>query len=65
LGRDTQGATTWVTTVEDGGRSYNVVFSCCIEVNPGYRLVVNPSYPGIADDYRRTFRMLESMKPDI
>ena len=23
----TRGATTWVTTVEDGGRSYNVVFS--------------------------------------
>jgi metallo-beta-lactamase class B len=61
----TQGATTWVTTIEDGGKSYNVVFPCCTGVNPGYRLVVNPSYPGIADDYRRTFRMLESMKPDI
>jgi metallo-beta-lactamase class B len=29
----TQGATTWVATVEDGGRSYNVVF--CTGVNPG------------------------------
>ena len=25
----------------------------------------NPSYPGIADDYRRSFRQLESLKPDI
>jgi hypothetical protein len=32
---------------------------------PGYRLVVNPSYPGIADDYRQTFKMLETLKPDI
>ena len=61
----TRGATTWVTTIEDGGRSYNIVFPCCTSVNPLYRLVVRPSYPGIADDYRRTFRMLESMKPDI
>ena len=32
---------------------------------PGYRLVVNPSYPGIADDYRQTFKMLETLKPDL
>jgi metallo-beta-lactamase class B len=57
----TQGATTWITTVEDGGRSHNVVFLTQTTVNPafgpapGYRLVVNPSYPGIADDYRQTF----------
>jgi metallo-beta-lactamase class B len=61
----TRGATTWITTVEEGGRSYDVVFPCCTGVNPGYRLVIDPSYPGIADDYRRTFRMLESLEPDI
>jgi metallo-beta-lactamase class B len=61
----TRGATTWITTVEDGGRKYNVVFPCCTGVNPGYRLTVDPSYAGIADDYRRTFAMLESLKPDI
>ena len=49
----TQGATTWITTVEDEGRSYSVVFPCCTAVNPTYRLVKNPSYPGIAEDYRR------------
>src|SRR6478752_7204098 len=61
----TRGATPWVTTIEDDGRSYNVVFPCCTSVNPLYRLAVRPSYPGIVDDFRRTFRMLESMKPDI
>ena len=25
----------------------------------------NPSYPGIAEDYRRSFRMLASLTPDI
>jgi metallo-beta-lactamase class B len=27
--------------------------------------VKNPSYPGIADDYRHTFEVLESLHPDI
>lgn len=61
----TRGATTWITTVEDGGRKYNVVFPCCTSINPGYRLTVDPSYAGIADDYRRTLAMLESLHPDI
>ena len=61
----TRGTTTWVTTVEDGGKSYEVVFAGSTSVNPGTRLVRNPSYPGIADDYRRSFRLLESLKPDI
>jgi metallo-beta-lactamase class B len=33
--------------------------------NPGYRLARDPSYPGIADDFRRTHHRLEMLKPDI
>jgi metallo-beta-lactamase class B len=61
----TRGTTTWLTTVEDGGRSYAVVFAGSTSVNPGTRLVKNPSYPGIAEDYRRSFRTLASLRPDI
>ena len=61
----TRGATTWITKVEDGGRTYDVVFPCCTSINPGYRLIVHPSYPGIADDYARTLAMLESLHPDV
>jgi metallo-beta-lactamase class B len=61
----TQGATTWTTTVQDGGRSYNIVFPCCTTFAGNYHLVVNPTYPGIADDFRNTFSMLESLHPDI
>jgi hypothetical protein len=28
-------------------------------------VVHNPSYPGIRENYRRTFRILESLHPDI
>ena len=34
----TQGATTWITPVEDGGRSDNVVFLPQTTVNPAFRL---------------------------
>lgn len=61
----TPGSTTYVTTVNDGGKTYTVVFPDGTGVNPGYRVARNPSYPGIGDDYRRTFRTLEGLKPDI
>jgi metallo-beta-lactamase class B len=52
-------------TVEEGGKQYAVVFADGTSVNPGTRLVTAPSYPGILEDYRRTFALLESLKPDI
>ena len=62
----TRGTTTWVTRVADSDHStYTVVFADGTSVNPGYRLVKNPSYPGIAADYTRTFVTLAALKPDI
>lgn len=61
----TRGATTFVTTVAHGGRRYAVVFPSGTSLNPGYRLAGAPSYPGIADDMRRTVDVLEGLRPDI
>lgn len=61
----TRGSTTFVMRVTDDGKTYNVAFPNGTSINPGYRLAQKPSYPGIADDYRRTFRALDSLKPDI
>ena len=60
-----KGSTTYTMDVVDGGKTYKVVFPDGSGVNPGYRVAVNPSYPGIADDYRRTFKILGHLKPDI
>jgi metallo-beta-lactamase class B len=60
-----RGGATWTTNIVDGGKLYSVIFPDGSGVNPGYRLVRNPSYPGIADDYRRTLHFLEMQKPDI
>lgn len=61
----TRGATTWIANIVVDGKAYVVAFPDGAGVNPGYRLVNNPSYPGIAEDYRRTHHMLEMLKPDI
>jgi len=61
----TRGSTTWITNVTEGGKIYQVVFPDGTGVNPGYRVAKAPSYPGIGDDYRRTFHTLEMVKPDI
>jgi len=64
-GGHTKGSTTWTMTIVDGGKTYNVVFPDGTSINPGYRLVVNPSYPGIEESYRKTLAILERLKPDI
>ncbi len=60
----TRGSTTYVTKVVADEKTYTVVFPDGTSVNPGYRLVRDPSYPGIGDDYRRTFDVLETLRPD-
>ncbi|MBS0267092.1 MAG: subclass B3 metallo-beta-lactamase [Planctomycetes bacterium] len=61
----TQGTTTWVMQATEDGNTYTVVFPDGTGINPGYRLVKQPSYPTIAEDYRRTFQVLGDLKPDI
>ena len=61
----TPGSTTWLTTVEEGGRRYQVVFAASTSINPGTRLVDRPSYPGIAEDFGHAFEVLESLRPDV
>jgi metallo-beta-lactamase class B len=61
----TKGCTTWTMKVRDGGRSYDVVIIGSPNVNPGYRLVNNATYPSIAEDYERTFRVLKSLPVDV
>jgi heat shock protein HslJ len=64
-GGHTKGGTTWSMHVAEGGKTYFVVFPDGTSVNPGYRLARHPSYPGIADDYRRSFHVHEMLRPDI
>ena len=65
----TRGCTTWTMKAKQGSKTLDVVIVGSWNVNPGFRLVDKPgqpaSYPGIADDYRRTFALLKKLPCDI
>ena len=65
----TRGCTTWTMKVKQGGKTLDAVIVGSWNVNPGFRLVDKPnqpaSYPGIADDYRKTFTTLKTLPCDI
>jgi metallo-beta-lactamase class B len=61
----TKGCTTWTMKVGDGAKALDAVIVCSPNVNPGYKLVNNATYPGIADDYVRMFKTLASVPCDL
>ncbi len=61
----TRGATSFTTTVAENGKTYRVGIVNMGSINPGVRLVDRPSYPGIADDYAKTFLAQKDLRLDI
>jgi len=61
----TKGCTTWTMQVEDGGRKLNAVIIGSPNVNAGYVLVGNKTYPTIAQDYEKTFKVLKGLPVDL
>lgn len=61
----TEGNTTWTTTVEENGKKYEVVFAASMSINPGVRMINNPTWPTIADAYARSFQKLKSLPCDV
>jgi metallo-beta-lactamase class B len=61
----TPGCTTWMMQVAEGGRTLNAVIIGSPNVNAGYVLVNNQSYPQIASDYVRTFALLKTTPVDL
>lgn len=61
----TQGATIWMTTVEDDGRRYNVAFFTTTTPNAEVPLD-NPRHKTVIEDTRNTFRKLKAERePEI
>jgi metallo-beta-lactamase class B len=58
------GCTTWTMNVEEAGRQHGVIFFCSATVALN-RLVPNPTYPGIVEDYQRTFTTAPGIPGDV
>jgi len=61
----TEGNTTWTTTVEEGGKKYDVVFVGSMSINPGVLIVNNAKWPKIDEAYARSFQVLKSLPCDV
>jgi metallo-beta-lactamase class B len=61
----TKGTTTWTLDEKENGRALHVVIVGSPNVNPGYKLVNNKTYPQIAADYRHQFEVLKNLPCDV
>lgn len=61
----TAGSVSYTMRVHEGGRDYDVVIANMGTINAGKRLVVNPTYPGVAEDFAETFRTQKALDIDI
>ena len=62
-GGHTQGATMWITTVREEGRTYTVAFRGGEIPNAGVPLIDNPRHPTVVEDTQRTLRLLKDLAP--
>jgi metallo-beta-lactamase class B len=61
----TKGCTTWTMDVAESGQTHHVLFFGSTTVLDGVRLMNNPKYPGIAEDYAASFKKLKALPCDI
>ena len=61
----TRGSVSYGLTIAENGRNYRVLIANMGSINPGTVLIGNKKYPGIAEDYARTFRSQKTLKCDI
>src|SRR5262249_3933142 len=52
-------------SVQEAGKSYRVVIANMGSINPGVTVSGMAKYPGIAQDYARTFRAQKAMEIDV
>jgi metallo-beta-lactamase class B len=61
----TPGCTTWTMDATEGGRVYHVTIAGSLTVLPQMRLVNDPTYPGIAEDFARSIQVLRNLPTDV
>ncbi len=61
----TKGSTSFTLNVQESGKTYRVIIANLGSINPGVTVSGMPTYPGIADDYARTFKAQKDMSIDV
>lgn len=61
----TAGSSSYTLKVRENGRDYRVAIANMATINQGKRLLVKPTYPGVAEDFAKTFREQKKLPIDI
>ena len=61
----TKGSASYAIPVTEGGRTYRVLIANMGTINPGVKLLGEPNYAGIAEDYAKTFARQKALGCDI
>jgi metallo-beta-lactamase class B len=61
----TRGSASYTMTVDENGREYRVGLINMGTINPGKRLLVDPTYPGVGEDFAETYRKQRRMEIDV
>ena len=61
----TAGSVSYTMAVYENGVDYDVIIANMATINEGKRLVVEPTYPGVADDFAETFRRQKALNIDV
>lgn len=64
-GGHTEGSSSYTMAVTENDRLYQVAIANMGTINDGKRLSVDPTYPGVAEDFARTFAAQKAMKVDV
>ena len=61
----TAGSVSYTMAMYENGVDYDVIIANMATINEGKRLVVEPTYPGVADDFAETFRKQKALSIDV
>ena len=61
----TEGSSSYSLQITENARSYHVVIANMGTINRGKRLIVKPTYPGVAEDFESTYRRQKAMSVDV
>lgn len=64
-GGHTEGSSSYTMQVAENDRVYDVVIANMGTINSGKKLVVDPTYPGVAADFAETFTQQKAMSVDV
>lgn len=61
----TEGSSSYAWTVRENGRDYRVAIVNMGTINPGKKMLIDATYPGVAEDFAMTFHKQKQMTLDV